>query len=248
MTPLLERVIAAAHAGGRAAMRHYSGELHVELKSDRSPVTAADLAAQNAIVAALRDIDATPVVSEESYERADTANCWLVDPIDGTKEFIKRTGEFTVNIALVRDGEPVLGVVYAPALELTYAAERRSGSWKNSEPLQPRTDATPPYRMVVSRDHAAPEESDLARRLDAVPVPKGSTLKLCAVAEGSADFYARIHPTMEWDTAAAQCVVECAGGFVVDREGNRLRYGKAGARNPSVFAFADRRLFELALR
>jgi 3'(2'), 5'-bisphosphate nucleotidase len=251
---LLEQVISAAHAGGRAAMRHYSAELRVETKADASPLTAADLAAHEAILEALRAIDAvTAIVSEEGEQQgAATTDCWIVDPLDGTKEFIKRTGEFTVNIALIRGGEPVLGVVYAPAIELTYAAARGLGVWKWTGPapraaIQARTVATRPYRMVMSRDHAGAEEREVAARLEAAEVAMGSSLKFCAVADGTADFYPRFAGTMEWDTAAAQCIVECAGGAIVDRDGARLRYGKAERRNPSLFTYADPRLFALAL-
>lgn len=233
-------------------MLHYDGELRVDVKADASPVTAADLAAHHAILAALRDLDAeTAIVSEESAEEGVAGDCWIVDPLDGTKEFIKRTGEFTVNIALIRGGEPVLGVVYAPAIELTYAAARGLGAWKyagtSRKEIRVRTEATRPYRMVVSRDHAGADEREVARRLEAAEVAMGSSLKFCAVADGTADFYPRFAGTMEWDTAAAQCIVECAGGALVDREGRRLRYGKAERRNPALFTYADPRLFALAL-
>ncbi len=250
---LLEQVIAAAHAGGRAAMRHYNGDLRVELKADASPVTAADLAAHHAIVTALRAFDpATTIVSEEADVPAEAGDCWIVDPLDGTKEFIKRTGEFTVNIALIRDAGPVLGVVYAPAIDTTYAAARGLGAWKWTgdaprEQIQARVEATRPYRMVVSRDHAGAAEREVALRLDAVEVAMGSSLKFCAIADGTADFYPRFAGTMEWDTAAAQCVVECAGGTVTDREGHPLRYGKAERRNPPLFTWADPRVFAMAL-
>jgi 3'(2'), 5'-bisphosphate nucleotidase len=252
-TARLEQVIAAAHAGGCAAMRHYDGDLQVELKADASPVTAADLAAHHAIVAALRAFDpATAIVSEEGDAPAEAGDCWIVDPLDGTKEFIKRTGEFTVNIALIRESEPVLGVVYAPAIDTTYAAARGLGAWKWTgvsprESIQARVEAARPYRMVVSRDHSGAPERDVALRLAALEVAMGSSLKFCAIADGTADFYPRFAGTMEWDTAAAQCIVECAGGTVTDREGHPLRYGKAERRNPPLFTWADPRLFALAL-
>jgi 3'(2'), 5'-bisphosphate nucleotidase len=253
VSALLDQVIVAAHAGGKAAMRHYSADLRVELKADASPVTAADLAAHHAIVAALRALDPeTAIVSEEGAEPAQAGDCWLVDPLDGTKEFIKRTGEFTVNIALIREAEPVLGVVYAPAIDTTYAAARGLGAWRwignaSRETIHARTEATRPYRMVVSRDHAGPDDRHVAVRLAAVEVPMGSSLKFCAIADGTADFYPRFAGTMEWDTAAAQCIVECAGGTITDREGRPLRYGKPERRNPPLFTYADSRLFVLAL-
>lgn len=191
------------------------------------------------------------MVSEESDEHAAYevrrrwTRFWLVDPLDGTKEFIKATGEFTVNIALVEGDRPVLGVVYAPALSVGYCAERGGGAVRVSreEGKAPiRVRRADPARLVVavSRDHAGERERALLARLpNAVASPMGSALKFCLVAEGRADLYPRFAPTMEWDTAAAQCVIEEAGGALIDLEGRRLLYNKESLRNGSILAVGD---------
>lgn len=179
------------------------------------------------------------------------ATLWLVDPLDGTKEFIKRNGEFTVNIALIEGGAPVLGVVHAPALALTYWAAAGVGAFKGPGQQNPLTAARfqgGTLNLVASRSHAGAETEALVAALredlEVALVSIGSSLKLCLVADGQAHLYPRFGPTMEWDTAAAQCVVEAAGGFVRAARGERLRYNKENLRNPYFIAAADEALFE----
>ena len=238
---LLAQVVRIAQDAGEAIMRIYNGTCDVTAKADSSPLTEADLAAHHLIVSRLAALSPSlPVLSEESGEqvfadRPNWRNYWLVDPLDGTKEFIKRNGEFTVNIALIEGDRPVLGVVHAPALGITYAAAVGSGAFRiesGSELQQIRTSqrkADAPWRVVASRSHAGPDtEAFLARLGPCELLSMGSSLKLCLVAEGKADLYPRLGPTSLWDTAAAQCVVEQAGGCVHDLQGRALCYG-AGA-------------------
>jgi 3'(2'), 5'-bisphosphate nucleotidase len=239
-------VTGLAREAGRATMAYYDGRIssQVREKHDRSPVTLADEAAHDILVEGLRGIDpSTPVVSEEAeaatFEtRRSWRRFWLVDPLDGTKEFIKRRAEFTVNVALIEDGEPVLGVVLAPALDLLYWGVKGGGSWREanggpperiySSPQEPGT----PLTVVESLSHPSPE---LEEYLQTIPVAQrvkaGSSLKFCWVAEGRADIYPRLGPTMEWDVAAGDCVYRQSG-----RTGERsspLTYNKPDLRNPS---------------
>ena len=243
-TEALERLDGIARAAGSAILTHYHAGVAVELKGDRSPLTAADRAAHHTIVDALRTWDASvPVVSEEGdlppYEtRRGWTRFWLVDPLDGTKEFLQHNGEFTVNIALIEEGEPVLGVVYAPALDLLYHAGKGSGAWKLERASPPvrihstRKPAGTPLVVAESRSHPSAE---LEAYLGTVPVARrvqaGSSLKFCWVAEGRADVYPRLGPTMEWDVAAGDCIYRQSG-----RHGERaspLTYNKPDLRNPS---------------
>lgn len=251
----LKKAIAASLDAGAAILRIYERDFTIETKADSSPLTEADKAAHHIIVDALEPTG-IPVLSEESkaiaYDvRKEWKRYWLVDPLDGTKEFIKRNGEFTVNIALIENGRPVLGVVYAPVLRTIYYGSqaegmahpasprlrRTSGAWKCTDCanksvdeimtsavfLSPSSVLRPPssaLRVVASRSHCNEETQKFIEALEVQHgavrlVSSGSSLKLCMVAEGSADVYPRIAPTMEWDTAAAQAVVEAAGGRVV---------------------------------
>jgi 3'(2'), 5'-bisphosphate nucleotidase len=247
---LLPRVVEIAREAGEAVMRVYA-EVNpaVEYKRDNSPLTEADLASHAIIDAGLRRIAPEwPVLSEESKEipfdeRRGWRRFWLVDPLDGTKEFLKRNGEFTVNIALMEEGRPILGVVYAPAMERMYYAARGAGAWKAEggtvAAIGIGRAAHGRTRVVMSRSHGSGEEN-LERftggDAECEFVNMGSSLKFCLVAEGAADVYPRTGPTMEWDTAAAQCVVEQAGGTVTDLEGNRMGYNKAVLVNPGFVA------------
>ena len=236
-------VIDLARQAGLATMAYY-GEATGEVreKSDQSPVTLADEAAHGILVQGLRRLDpATPVVSEEgeiaTFEtRRGWRRFWLVDPLDGTKEFIKRRAEFTVNVALIEDGEPVFGVVLAPALDLLYWAAKGGGAWREKKGLAPQriySTAPPPgtpLTVVESLSHPSPE---LEEYLKTIPVGQrvkaGSSLKFCWVAEGRADIYPRLGPTMEWDVAAGDCVYRQSG-----RNGERsspLTYNKPDLRN-----------------
>ena len=250
--PLLDAILAVAREAGDAIMAIYSTEFAVEIKDDQSPLTAADKASHEVIVAGLARVGGDlPVLSEESRtipaaERRSWNRYWLVDPLDGTKEFIKRNGEFTVNIALIDNGEPVLGVVIAPALGIEYTAARGIGAEKSSHGSP--TDAiqisqlAKPLRIVGSRSHADPTLTAYAEALgDHELKPMGSSLKICLVAEGAADVYPRLGPTSEWDTAAAQAILECAGGGMMDTDGRPVRYNaKDDLLNPYFIAFGDR--------
>jgi len=234
---LLDRVVAIAEEAGDAIMTIYARDFLVEEKADKSPLTEADQAAHDLISARLAPLlDGVPILSEEDtkgFPGPDASGrYWLVDPLDGTKEFIKKNGEFTVNIALIEGDGPALGVVYAPAKEVLYYAADGIGAWKRaaSEParrIQVADEPDAPWRVVGSRSHAGGGMADWLERLgEHEMVPMGSSLKLCLVAEGKADVYPRLGPTSLWDTGAAQAVVEQAGGRVITCEGDRLRYDR----------------------
>jgi 3'(2'), 5'-bisphosphate nucleotidase len=224
----------------------------VAFKTDQSPLTEADLAANQVICAGLAQLTPDiPVVSEEHdgslAHRCPTGEFWLVDPLDGTKEFLARNGEFTVNIALVRDAEPVWGVVYAPVLDLMYWGGRELGAFRAqagcTEPIRVSSALAQGERLrvVASKSHLTPETSRFIEALGSAEIVQaGSSLKFCRIAEGSADVYPRLAPTCEWDTAAAQAVVEGAGGHVRDLQGERLRYGKPDVLNPHFVASSVR--------
>jgi 3'(2'), 5'-bisphosphate nucleotidase len=248
---LLPAVLEIARRAGQEIMKIYETDFDVTRKDDRSPLTAADLAANATIVAGLRDLEPRyPILSEESatvpyVERSRWNPYWLVDPLDGTKEFVNRNGEFTVNIALIHDHVPVLGVVHAPAQQLDYYAARGVGAFREQSGRRSslhvaRLDGRP-ARVVGSRSHRGPLLDGYLDRLGPHEmVPMGSSLKFCIVAEGRADLYPRLGPTSEWDTAAAQAVVECAGGTVVDVEGRPLRYNQRDeVLNPHFLVYGD---------
>jgi 3'(2'), 5'-bisphosphate nucleotidase len=243
---LRSAVTGLAREAGRATMTYYNGAVAVEVreKDDRSPVTLADEVAHGLLVDGLRRLDpATPVVSEEaeaaSFEtRRGWRRFWLVDPLDGTKEFIKHRAEFTVNVALIENGEPVLGVVLAPALDLLYWAVKGEGAWRE-EKARPAeriysTAPTPgkPLTVVESLSHPSPELEEYLHSISvARRVKAGSSLKFCWVAEGRADIYPRLGPTMEWDVAAGDCIYRQSG-----RDGERpspLTYNKPDLLNTS---------------
>ncbi len=247
----LHQIVAIAIKAGHAIMEIYADpEFSVTAKADASPLTAADLASEKVIQAGLAALGlGWPVLSEESAHadysvRKHWQRFWLVDPLDGTKEFVKRNGEFTVNIALVENGKPVLGVVYAPVLDVCYYAALGIGAFvqrgKTITPISVTThEPGRPIKVVASRSHSDERTTALLAQLgDYQCVSMGSSLKLCLVAEGAAHFYPRLGPTMEWDTAAAHAVVSVAGGVVQDHEGNELIYNKADLHNPEFFVFA----------
>ncbi len=251
--PLLDEVGRLARRAGEAILEVYRRDFDVELKDDRSPLTAADLAAQQVIAAGLAALDpALPLVSEEASqaswsERATWARHWLVDPLDGTREFVKRNGEFTVNIALIEHHEPVLGVVLAPVTGDLYAAARGRGAWWQAqaggdwERISARALAQPAI-VAGSRSHGGAQEDTLRQLVgeDYTLQPLGSSLKFCLLARGGADVYLRRGPTSEWDTAAAQCVLEEAGGAVLDLAGRPLRYDRGESLlNPEFIAVGD---------
>lgn len=254
--PPLDAVVSLAEKAGLAIMALYNGEeLGVRLKEDVSPVTLADLAAHRVILAGLQELTPlVPILSEESEgisysDRRNWNQYWLVDPLDGTKEYIKRNGEFTVNIALIVDCKPLLGVVHAPALGRTYSAVQGQGAFRQESSSETpshiavRRNPDETLKVVVSRSHPGKEAEAFLRTLgtyDAVEI--GSSLKFCLVAEGSADLYPRFGPTREWDTAAGHCVLVSAGGQVTDLQGQPLRYNKPDLLNPPFMArgFPDR--------
>ncbi len=252
---LLAAARAVAAEAGRTVLDHYARPSAVDYKADDSPLTQADRASHALIAARLAEgAPAIPLLSEESDPRAYDARAgwrrfWCVDPLDGTKEFVKRTGEFTVNVALIEGTAPVLGVVHVPALGRTYAAARGHGAFRfegdgPGVPIRVRMADPRRLTVVASRDHAGPEVAALLERMAAGGVEveaasMGSALKFCLVAEGAADLYPRTVPTFEWDTAAAQAVVEEAGGRVTTLDGEKLAYNKADLRNPSIVTAGD---------
>ncbi len=247
----LESVLTIAVEAGRRIMEIYASDIAVQQKDDKSPLTAADLAAHSHITAELtRQWPDIPVLSEEAADipfetRGSWHKYWLVDPLDGTKEFIKRNGEFTVNIALIENGEPTLGVVHAPALGVTYLAARGAGAFKIADGKRSaiRTRKPPEVpTLVVSKSHRdAATEAFLANMPPHEAVSKGSSLKFCLVAEGSADLYPRLGPTSEWDTGAGQCVAEQAGAQVLRLPDYApLRYNtKDSLLNPNFVIIGD---------
>jgi 3'(2'), 5'-bisphosphate nucleotidase len=252
---LLAAVCRTARAAGDAILEVYERpEVAVVLKDDRSPLTEADRAAHAVIREHLAELaPKLPLLSEESppedlTERRTWQRYWLVDPLDGTKEFLKRNGEFTVNIALVDAQRAVLGVVFAPVLERLYYGAIERGAWRHDAGAEPRAirvreRAATPLRVVGSRSHAGGELAAYLETLGPHELTSmGSSLKICLIAEGAADVYPRLGPTSEWDTAAAQAILESAGGRMMDRAGRPLRYNtKDELLNPHFLAFGDPR-------
>ena len=232
MRELLEQVLAIAKAADSAIMAVYGRAFEVTVKQDNSPLTEADRAAHDVIWQGLQALPPTyPILSEEDVEGfsgvGDDGRYWLVDPLDGTKEFIKRNGEFTVNIALIENGKPILGVVYAPVMKVMYSAEKGK-AWKEEcgvrKQIQVR-DARPPL-VVISRSHGNdPELQEYLEQLGEHQTTSiGSSLKFCLVAEGQAQLYPRFGPTSTWDTAAGHAVASAAGAHVHDWQGRTLDY------------------------
>lgn len=227
---------------GKAILEVYATDFDVQKKKDRSPVTEADTRSHLIIS---RTLQATypkiPVLSEEGKEtdyseRKNWPKFWLVDPLDGTKEFVKRNGEFTVNIALIERGRPIWGTIYIPVTDLLFVADIEHGAWRIDNGLRDKIRVAPPpsgkTRIVKSRSHPSPQlEMFLALLPEHEVITRGSALKFCDVAAGDADFYPRFGPTWEWDTAAGQAIVEAAGGVVVDFAGSPLSYNKPSLLN-----------------
>ena len=265
----LTTVIAIARQAGEKIMAIYDrvsdqDDLTIQSKSDHSPLTEADMAAHHCIIEGLKSLDPqTPVISEESdlpdyEERKQWARFWMVDPLDGTKEFIKRNGEFTVNIALIEHNVPTKGVVYAPALNLLYFAEAESGSFKQdltqnsnqdssqgtnkSTPIQlqsVKADPKQPLRLVESRSHGSEALENYIREHNlqiSSRVASGSSLKICLVAEGKADIYPRMAPTKEWDVSAGDAIYRYSGNPTP--HSSELQFNKENLLNPSfVYGF-----------
>jgi len=249
MDPLLEIALRAAMAGGEAVMRVYADPFEVTHKDDKTPVTEADLASERVIVDILRQAcPDIPVVSEETVPEAGfsspAARFWCVDPLDGTREFVAKNGEFAVLVGLIEHGRPVLGVVHGPAAGVTYVAygpgtamRRLNGS--DFAPMRARLPAADGIVVVHSRSHE--NSRRLAEYFEGKSVIErrqcGSALKFGVLAAGDADFYPRFGTTMEWDTAAGQAVLEAAGGHVLGLDGAPLSYGKPGLKNDGFLAW-----------
>ncbi|MEJ2183715.1 MAG: 3'(2'),5'-bisphosphate nucleotidase CysQ [Nitrospirota bacterium] len=246
---LLQALIATAREAGQAVMEVYASTYEVSYKEDRSPLTTADKRSHEVIRARLRELTPDiPVLSEEGRsipyaQRRNWREFYLVDPLDGTKEFINRNGEFTVNIALLRENRPVAGVMDVPALGTTYYAEEDRGAYRLEGDAPPRRlsvrgEPDPEgLTVVASRSHATAALEDYLRRLHVKElVSRGSALKFALVAEGRADIYPRLGPTWEWDTAAGHAILLEAGGRVLDMEGNPLAYNKESLKHAGFLA------------
>ena len=249
---LLDPVIQIAYQAGKAIMEVYDAGFKVGEKSDHTPVTEADMAANHVIESGLKELTPhLPILTEEAKptpysQRKTWPRYWLIDPLDGTREFIKRNGEFTVNIALIDGDESVMGVVYAPVIGVLYYAAKGQGAFKQAstnepKPISVREKCSGKTVVACGRSTPSEEMKDFIKNLGEHEIIRvGSALKSCLVAEGKADLYARLGPTSEWDTAAAQCVVEEAGGAITDTAMQRLRYNqKDDLLNPHFFVAGD---------
>lgn len=254
-----EALAAISLKAGEVIMQIYETDFDVSRKGDMSPVTEADEKAEAVIVAALAKIaPEIPILAEEAVSAGHIPEIgdrfFLVDPLDGTKEFVNKRGEFTVNIALIENGRPVMGVVYAPAMDRLFVADSVSSAWQAS--AKPGQAVPPPAQRkpmrirsvtggliaVASKSHRTPETDDFLKKFDVSDiVSAGSSLKFCLIAAGEADLYPRMGRTMEWDTAAGQAVVEAAGGRVLQEDGAPLLYGKTerGYDNPHFIVYGD---------
>jgi 3'(2'), 5'-bisphosphate nucleotidase len=252
---LLLDVVALSREAGRAILGVYTSSFTVQEKDDASPLTEADLRAQEILAAGLRRLlPEVPILSEEAEAvaygtRARWDWLWIVDPLDGTKEFVQRNGEFTVNVALVHGHRPVLGVVHAPVLETDYYACEGFGAFKGqgreaAAPIRVTDRAASPVRVVGSRSHRGSSLDGFLERVGPHElVAVGSSLKFCMIAEGAADVYPRLGPTCEWDTAAGHCVLEQAGGYVTGLDGQPLSYNaRPELLNPYFLAYGDDRV------
>lgn len=252
---LLQDIVALSKQAGEQVLEIYAQQdtQIIIKKSDQSPLTIADLMSHQIISTKLQQLTPdVPILSEESAniaftERQCWTQYWLIDPLDGTKEFIAKNDEFTINIALIEKHQPVLGVVYAPALQTCYFATFEQGAFKQVKNEAPQLLHTKPYqsgkiKVTASRRHGSEALENFLQKLpEYLIIQRGSALKCCLVAEGQADIYPRLAPTSEWDIAAAQCIVEAAGGAVIDRQGNQLRYNtKAALENPSFLVVGDK--------
>lgn len=248
---LLNALSELSRQAGAAILEVYAQAFEVTQKADRSPLTLADMRAHQVIAQGLRQLTPDiPLLSEEDSDipydvRRQWTRYWLVDPLDGTKEFVSRNGEFTVNIALIENHAPLLGVVHVPVKRTTYAGEVGRGATRQVESqarmnIRVQVPAPPTLRVVGSRSHGADLSQHLPRLGAHTLLSIGSSLKFCLVAEGSADFYPRFGPTSEWDTGAAQAVVEAAGGKVITADGAPLSYNrKESLLNPNFFVAGD---------
>jgi 3'(2'), 5'-bisphosphate nucleotidase len=266
MEKLIEIAIKASIEAGKAIMEIYDTDFDIAYKKDHSPLTTADQAAHQ-IISLFLESTSLPILSEEGKhlhfnERKGWHQFWLVDPLDGTKEFIKKNGEFTVNIALIDHGKPIAGVIYVPVADVLYVGIENQGAFKlhsteeydgSVEDLRKKAINLPEiknenaFRVVASRSHLSAETAEFIENLkkdhsNIQTVSKGSSLKLCLIAEGAADIYPRFAPTMEWDTGAGHAIVNAAGGRVVlaEDENIALTYNKENLLNPWFIASGER--------
>ena len=248
---MINDIITIAVHAGKAIMEIYnSDDFGIESKSDESPLTKADLAANEIIVESIKKLNlGYPIMTEENVqvdyqERKNWERYWLIDPLDGTKEFIKRNGEFTVNIALIENETPILGVVYVPVTGVCYHGSDK-GSFVIRDNVVDQIKCSThlyhaPIKVIASRSHKDERLEILLDNLGPIEISNmGSSLKICAVAEGIADLYPRTGPTMEWDTAAAHAVVKYAGGSITDIDGDELIYNKMDLHNPEFFVLDE---------
>jgi 3'(2'), 5'-bisphosphate nucleotidase len=251
LSSLAQSLMPIVEQASAAIMQIYDGAFTVEKKDDDSPLTLADLESQRIIIEGLKRLTpGIPILSEESAqaswtERQTWSELWVVDPLDGTREFVKRNGEFTINIALVVQHEPVLGVVSAPAQKVTYWGVAGEGAFTRAHERETRAIHTvapqQPVRVLGSRSHSSPQTAAyLSRLAPHVVSGVGSSLKFCLLAEGKAELYVRFGATSEWDTAAGQALLEAAGGHVTRMDGHRLRYNcRESLINGDFVAFSD---------
>jgi len=246
---LINSVINIAKKAGSEIMKIYNTDFNIHIKDDSSPLTEADIAANNIIMKGLKKISSNiSILSEEGItipydERSNWDSYWLIDPIDGTKEFIKKNNEFTVNIAYLCNNTPIFGVVYAPALYKLYWGSIEKGSFlsingSSFKSINVASNIIYPVQIATSRSHPSSKlDSFLSQFTDYNLCPMGSSLKICSVAEGIVHFYPRLGPTMEWDTAAAHAIIKSAGGDLIELDKSRtLRYNKISLKNPNFIA------------
>lgn len=252
LTELVPEIKKISRQAGDRILEIYETVFSVENKQDNSPLTAADMAAHNIICDQLSILTPSiPILSEESShisfdERHSWNQYWLVDPLDGTREFVKRNGEFSVNIALIEGRRSIMGVIHIPVTDISYTATMNNGAYKHEQngkvtQISVRKADTNSITVAGSRSHGNERLKTFIARLNKPEILSiGSSLKFCLVAEGIADIYPRFGPTSEWDTAAAQCIVEESGGIVVDSSFNTLEYNtKESLLNPSFLVIAD---------
>lgn len=252
---LITPCVTLAKKAGSSILEFYQNnrEINIQLKADATPVTHADIAAHNVIVAGLKQLTPTiPILSEEGAkipfaDRQSWQTYWLIDPLDGTKEFIHQTDEFTVNIALIHQGHSILGVIYAPVLDVCYYAYANAGAYKQIADNAPqkihssRVDDKN-LRITVSRRHSLSAAETFIEQLpNSVKIPRGSSLKTCLVAEGAADAYPCFGKTSEWDMGAAQCVIEEAGGSMIDLQFQPIKFNQQESLlNPPLLVIGDK--------
>lgn len=252
MNELVEKVCNSAKKAGEAILQYYKSEnFKIHKKEDASPVTEADWKSHEILVEHLSSFSSHEIISEESFQEGDpipqNEPMWLLDPLDGTKEFIKRTGDFSVNVALIEGKFPILGVIYIPLSDELFYSYQGEGSFKKSKEgtvkLQTKSTNLEDLHFLISRSNVERVQTKIHQKWPtAKSTPMGASVRYCRLAEGKADLYLAGHNTYEWDTAAAQCILEEAGGKICDSDGKRLTYRKKHLLNTKCAAFADRNI------